>query len=168
MGNRANFVVIQNGLATAFEDQWAAVACTYDFACGPEHASEALKTYSETTELMDWAFAEAGYLIDFDSRLAIAFGMPHGDEDIFGDEELGSDFEELKAMEDPSVAKLKEGDYQGFLEGIAGVWKGWKLVWDQRGADAFAEHLQKKAISGIETAAASHPPDTAPAVFHQA
>ncbi|MEK7952172.1 hypothetical protein [Luteolibacter soli] len=71
-------------------------------------------------------------------------------------------------MEDPPVAKLQEGDYLGFLEGIAGGWKGWKLVWDQCGADAFAEHLQKKAISGIETASASHPTDIMAPVFHQA
>ena len=172
MGNRANFIVIKDGSATAFEDQWAALGCTYDFACGLEHAMDSLKEYTETTELMDWAFAEAGYLIDFDSRLAIAFGIPQGAEDVFDLEDLdadsASDFEELKAMEDPSVAKLHEGDHMGFLEGIAGGWKGWKIAWDERGVDAFAEHLKHKSISSIETAAASHPPDTQPPVFHQA
>ena len=57
MGNRANFVVIKDGSATAFQDQWAALGCTYDFACGLDHAMESLKEYTETTELMDWAFA---------------------------------------------------------------------------------------------------------------
>jgi hypothetical protein len=168
MGNRANFVIIRDGSATAFHDQWAALGCTYDFSCGVEQATAALKEYSETTELMDWAFAEAGYLIDFDSRVAIAFGVPHGAEDLFDDGDEDPDSEDLKAMEDPSVAKLHEGDYLGFLEGVAGGWKGWKLAWDDRGVDAFAEHLKQKGISGIETAAASHPPDTAPAVCHQA
>jgi hypothetical protein len=168
MGNRANFVVIKDGSATAFYDQWAALGCTHDFSCGVEQAVAALKEYTETTELMNWAFAEAGYLIDFDSRLAIAFGVPHGAEDLFDDEDEDPDFEDLKAAEDPSVAKLHEGDHLGFLEGIAGCWKGWRLTWDDRGVDAFAEHLQQNGISGIDTAAASHPPDTAPAVYHQA
>ena len=170
MGNRANFVVIKDGSATAFQDQWAALGCTYDFACGLDHAMESLKEYTETTELMDWAFAEAGYLIDFDSWLAIAFGIPQSAEDVFDDEDLvsDSDFEELKAMEDPSVTKLLEGDYLGFLEGIAGGWKGWRIAWDERGVDAFAEHLKQKGISSIETAPVSHPPDTTLAVSHQA
>jgi hypothetical protein len=168
MGHRANFVVIKDGSATAFQDQWAAMGCTYDFACGVEQSMEALKEYTETTELMDWAFAEAGYLIDFDSRLAIAFGVPHCAEDLFDAGDDDPDFEELKAAEDPSVAKLHEGDHLGFLEGIAAGWKGWKIAWDDRGVDAFAEHLKQKGISGIETVPASHPPDTVPAVLHQA
>ena len=61
-------------------------------------------------------------------------------------------------MEDPSVTKLLEGDYLGFLEGIAGGWKGWRIAWDERGVDAFAEHLKQNGISGIETPPASHPP----------
>jgi hypothetical protein len=171
MGNRANFVVIKDGSATAFEDNWAALGCTYDFACGLEHATEALSAYTETTGLMDWAFAEAGYLIDFDSQFAVAFGIPQGADEVFDDEELDLELGDLAdgdAMEDPSVAKLHEGDYLGFLEGIAGGWKGWKIAWDERGVDSFAEHLKQKGFSGIETAPASHPPDTSPAVFHQA
>ncbi|HEY1120514.1 MAG TPA: hypothetical protein VGE67_02905 [Haloferula sp.] len=168
MGHRANFVIIKDDSATAYYDQWAAMGCTYDFASGLEQATEALKEYSETTELMDWAFAEAGYLIDFDSRLAIAFGQPQGAEDLFDEGVEDPDFEELKAAEDPSVAKLREGNHLGFLQGIAGGWKGWKIAWDERGVDTFAEHLKQKGIRSIETAEASHPPDTTPAVFHQA
>ena len=168
MGHRANFVVIKDGTTTAYENQWAALGCTYDFSCGVEQAMEALKEYTETTELMDWAFAEAGYLIDFDSRLAIAFGQPQGAEDLFDEGDEDPDFEELQAAEDPSVAKLREGDHSGFLQGIAEGWKGWKLSWDERGVDAFAEHLKKKGITSIETAETSYPPDTTPAVFHQA
>ena len=68
MGHRANFVVIRNGEAKAYYDNWAAVGCIFSFAAGPDEACEAVSHYEPTNELMDWAFAEGGYLIDFDEK----------------------------------------------------------------------------------------------------
>ncbi len=76
MGHRANFVLIHDGEAIAFQDQWAALGSTYLFAEGPVAASAAIEAMEPTSELMDWAFAEAGYLLDFDERRAIVFGTP--------------------------------------------------------------------------------------------
>ncbi|MEM7353169.1 MAG: hypothetical protein AAF657_20410 [Acidobacteriota bacterium] len=86
MGHRANFVVIRNQQATAFYDQWAGLGCIYTFAEGPTKAVACLKATKETDELMDWAFAEGGYLIDFDNKLAMGFGSPFDEFDLY---ELG-------------------------------------------------------------------------------
>src|SRR5262245_1266263 len=100
MGHRANFVLIREGNALAYHDQWAALGSTWAFAGGPGEAVSAAELASPTTELLDWAFAEAGYLLDFDERLAVVFGYPEmgdfepsdlaGLEDLPGLEGLGS------------------------------------------------------------------------------
>jgi hypothetical protein len=159
MGHRANFVEINDGKATAFEDNWAGMGATYDFALGPEHATKAMKEYSPTDELMDWAFAEAGYLIDHDEKTAIGFGVPFGDDEVFDED----DDVELPE-EDPAMSKLQNEDYEGFLQAITECWPGWRLVWDERGVDAFSEYLSRRGINGIQCAESSHPPHTKPPV----
>ena len=155
MGHRANFVEIKNGEALAFEDNWAGMGAIYDFASGLEQATKALETYASTDELMDWAFAEAGYLIDHDEMTAIGFGVPFGADEFFDE---GDDLE--LPEEDPAISKLQTEDYEGFLQAISGEWPGWRLVWDERGVDAFSEHLSRRGINRIQCAEFSHPPET--------
>ncbi len=163
MGHRANFVAIKDGKATAYYDQWAAAGCTYMVAEGLNAASQALLDYEKTEGLMDWTSAEAGYLIDHDNMTAIIFGVPHVYDDFFDEDEA-----EGLPEEDPNILKLLEEDYLGFLEGIASGWKGWKIIWDDRGVDAFAEYLKERQIEGITNEAPSYPPETKPPVSHQA
>ena len=102
---------------------------------------------------MDWAFAEGGYLIDRDDRIAIVFG-PWMDP---------SDFEFDESDDDPeSDEDTPEFNAAQYLADIAPAWPGWKLVFDDRGVDAFAEHLRAKQISTIITQPVSHPPDVKP------
>ncbi len=163
MGHRANFVLIIDGKASAFHDQWAALGSTYSFAAGPEAARQAAQVSSQaTSELLDWAFAEAGYLIDFDMKKAIVFGMP---------EPLGLDDIEDVPPEafgglDGAEAALERGPAD-FLAAIAPKWKGWLLCWDERGVDAFSEHLHSRGISSIKCQPPSHRADCATA-SHQA
>jgi len=162
VGNRANFVEIKNGEAVAFEDNWAGMSATYDFASGLEQAIKALEAYNPTDGLMDWAFAEAGYLIDHDEKTAIGFGVPFGADEFFDE---GDDLEPPE--EDPAISKLQSGDYTGFLQAISGAWPGWRLVWDERGVDAFSAHLSRRGIKGIQCADHSYPPDTKPPIWVQ-
>lgn len=76
MGHRANFVLIHDAEGAAYHDQWAALGSTYAFAGGPADATAAAEAAEPTTELLDWAFAEAGFLLDFDEYVAIVFGQP--------------------------------------------------------------------------------------------
>src|SRR4051794_14228279 len=76
MGHRANFVLVRDGKATAYYDQWAALGSTYAFAGGPADATAAAEQAQPTKQLLDWAFAEAGFLVDFDDHVAIVFGYP--------------------------------------------------------------------------------------------
>ena len=144
MGHRANFIVIRDGKASAYFDQWAALGSTWAFAGGPNEAALAAEAAEPTTELLDWAFAEAGYLLDFDDRLAIVFGYP---ESIDPEELKGSDQESEAAEVD---AALLRGPLD-FLQAIAPRWKQWLLHWDDRGVDAFAAHLGRRGIRSIVT-----------------
>jgi hypothetical protein len=160
MGHRANFVSIRKGQAIAFQDQWAALGSTYLFAEGPEAASAAIEAMEPTSELMDWAFAEAGYLLDFDERRAIVFGTPEEVDLEFDDMgELGLEVtgDEIAAASELQSA-LRQGPL-GFLQCIAPRWSGWLLHWDDRGVDAFAEHLERRGIRTLTTQPPSHPAD---------
>ena len=152
MGHRANFVVVDNGNAKAYYDQWAALGCLHCFSAGPNDAMTMLADCESTNELMDCAFAEGGYLIDVDDRVAIVFG-PWIDESA-----LDFDASEGEA-DDEVIAEFDAGQY---LANIAEAWAGWKLIFDDRGVDAFAEYLQAKKISDITTQPVSHPADVRP------
>jgi hypothetical protein len=160
MGHRANFVVVRDGHARVYSDQWAGLGCAYFLADGPNKACETASGFEPADELMDWACAEGGYLIDFDEKKVITFGCPVDLEDFADGGEDGEEFGESE----PSFA---EGGLP-FLQHIAPNWVGWKLVWDERGVDAFAAHLKGRGITDIATQPESHPPDIEPPVEHQA
>lgn len=161
MGHRANFVVIRDGHARAYYDQWAAMGCVYSFASGPEEACAALSDCEPTEELMDWAFAEGGYLIDFDEKKAIVFGYP-ADSDAFADLD-GDSGEQLHELN----SAIERGGL-AFLQHVGPQWAGWKLVWDDHGVDAFAAHLKRRGITNLVVQPDSHPPDTATGIEYQA
>ncbi len=148
MGHKANFVVIQNGSAKAYQDNWAALGSLLLFAEGPDKATKILVDFESTTELLDWAFAEGGYLIDFDTNTAIIFDFP-GDED-----EL-----EFYGLDDSTDEQEFAPKY---LQKIASKWKGWKLFFDDRGVDAFTMYFNSKKIGEISCQPASHPAQIAP------
>jgi hypothetical protein len=104
VGHRANFVVLRDGSAVAFHDPWAALGSTWAFAAGPDEALSATAASEPTTELLDWAFAEAGYLLDFDRHEAIVFGYPEMVDFEFDSEEMGEfpadDVSSMKSTEE--------------------------------------------------------------------
>ena len=153
MGHRANFVLIEKGAAEAFHDQWAALGCTLMLEEGAAKLKrEVRQLFEPTTELMDWAFAEGGFLIDYDQKRCIAFGSP----DVDLDEMPEDDAEATRAL----VDAFYEG-WPSFVAHVAKGWQGFTLVWDERGVDAFAEHLAAAGIASIETQKPSAPRSTA-------
>ncbi|MGZ8219071.1 hypothetical protein [Methylomagnum sp.] len=156
MGQRANYVIIKDGQANAYFDNWGALGCAFILADGPEAATKAAEETEPTDELLDWAFAEGGFLIDYDQQKLIAFGLLDALDEEF-DEEFDDDTED----EDNEGEELTEysslDQWKTHLESIAGNWSGWLLTWDERGADAFALHLKQRGISNIKTQEASHP-----------
>lgn len=145
MGQRANFVIIRDGEAKGYYAQWGALGCVYEFAVGPEHATRSAEHFEPTTELLDWAFAEGGYLIDFDEKQAIAFGYTPDEMDFEDFEGIDEDqVNEAMALE----AALQEGP-EAFLKLIAPRWSGWLLHWDDRGVDAFSDHLKRRGIRSV-------------------
>jgi len=156
MGHRANFVVIEEGAAKVFYDQWGAMGCLYAFAGGPDSAVEAVAEMEEAAELMEWAFAEGGYLIDRDRKAAIVFGTTFDEIEAFDDldDDVATPMREVNAAMDAGP--------RGFLEHVASAWPGWKLTWDDRGTDAFSAHLRSRGIATIATQPDSHPSTTEP------
>ncbi|MCI5219549.1 MAG: hypothetical protein D3914_10270 [Candidatus Electrothrix sp. LOE2] len=151
MGHRANFVVIQNSSTKAYWDNWAALGSLYSFAAGPDEAIKFLTDFKPTTELLDWAFAEGGYLLDFDASTAIIFGFPIDE----------AEFEFFGLKESPDDEQTEEF-MSKYLQEIASKWTGWKLIFDDRGVDAFASYLQLKNIKEIKWQPASHPTNISP------
>jgi hypothetical protein len=156
MGHRANYVIVERGEDRAYYDQWGALGSTLVLADGPDVARQTAETCEATDELLDWAFAEAGYLLDYDERRCIVFSMPEPP-----DPELREalDEDELQKLERLSAA-LEQGE-ESFLKRVAPAWTGWILVWDDRSVDAFAEHLAARSITAIKTQPPSHPTDSA-------
>lgn len=97
---------------------------------------------------MDWAFAEAGFLIDYDERVCIAFGMPDVDVDDVPDEYQT----DVRSTVDAFRAGWSE-----FVRHIEKGWRGYTMIWDDRGVDVFAAHLARRKITSIKTAKPSHP-----------
>jgi hypothetical protein len=164
MGHRANFIVVQNGQAKAYQDSWAALGCTYQFAEGPAAAMRAADGFAEVSELMDWAFAEGGYLLDFDEKAAIVFGYPEIGAELadFGDLEDLEGLEDIAAQAQGEALAIDQALQESpleFLKVIAPRWSGWLLQWDDRGVDAFASHLKRRGIDSVSLPPPAHPPD---------
>lgn len=174
MGHRANFVIVRDGAAEAFFDQWAGLGCAFAVADGVESAEAAARQSDPTDELLDWSFAEGGYLIDHDEHVLIVFGEL--DDMSVEFEEFSAEFEgeeESVAFDDDSDAEsADESDadddedessavrFRKLFDEIAPHWHGWLLRWDERGVDAFAEHLQRRGIDDIRFQPPSHPDET--------
>ena len=156
MGHRANFVVIRDSAARAFHDQWAGLGCAFVLEDGPKVAVSEAQKLTPTEELLEWCWAEGGYLIDFDQKVLLAFGSLESDCDLDGEDGANDDIDD-ESEDMPEVDSALE--VRAFLLKIASKWKGWLLRWDDRGVDAFAEHLKSRQIGGIRTQTPSHPPN---------
>jgi hypothetical protein len=149
MGHRANFVLIKDGKAKAFYDNWAAPSCSLSLMEGAKRLENSVpKLYKSVDELMDWAFAEGGFLIDYDERICIAFGTPDVDLENIPKDYRGG----IQASVDAFLA-----GWEAYVRSMEEVWRGYTMIWDDRGVDAFAEHLKRRAITTIKTQKASHP-----------
>lgn len=155
MGHRANFVLIRDGKAKAYYDHWGALACTLSLEEGAKKLEKSVpKLYERVDELMDWGFAEAGFLIDYDERVCIAFGMPDVDMDDMP--------EEYQEQVQRPIDALHEG-WESFVRYIEKGWLGYSMIWDSRGVDAFAAHLERRKITAVKTAEPSAPKEYATA-----
>ncbi|PCC69008.1 hypothetical protein SAMN02745121_05659 [Nannocystis exedens] len=137
MGHRANFVVIEHRVARVFADQWAALECALVLQEGPAASRKWVEALEEAGGLMPSGFAEAGFLLDFDEVVMMGFG------------DVGADLQSLDEESAACAAALNR-DPAKYLRHVARVWPGWKLIWDERGLAAFAKHLRKRDIEGID------------------
>jgi hypothetical protein len=155
MGHRAHCIVIKNHQAVAYYDQWAGLGCAFGIADGPEAAVAYLDQFQTTNQLLSWALAEGGYLLDFDEHRVIVFGSLDPELDELDEVDEGS----LSVKLDPENSDHESHmpNFRSFFESIASQWRGWILCHDERGVDAFADHLARRGILSIETPPPSHP-----------
>ncbi len=134
MAQRADFVIVKKGKATAYFDKWGDLGCLSAFADGPESALE-FTSHMKKISKLDAVFAEGGYLLDFDQKIAIVFGSPVLDDDFD---------EQAKQINDA----LGESEL-AYLNYVANVWTGWKLTWDYAGVESFVKYLKEQEITAI-------------------
>ncbi len=132
MGHRANYVIVRDGSAQAFRSQWGAMSCLGVLGEGPDRAEASARDNDPEEQLMDWCWAEGGYLIDYDQRVCLAFGHPPEPTD-----------------DDKETWVRANG--ASYLKRIASNWPRWRLVLDCRGVDAFVEHLRRRGIEKHRT-----------------
>lgn len=155
MSERANYVIIRDGVAKAYYAPWGALSCLYVFASGPVEASICASIYPEDSRLLRWDIADAGYLIDFDQKRAIVFGSTYSNpEEIERNEKIIRELELINCAFKTSPMK--------YLQCIAPQWSGWLISWDSRCIDAFSTYLQQNGIDTI-----SYDPPFQPPIFQR-
>jgi hypothetical protein len=144
MGHRANYVLIKNGKAKAYEDHWGALACLFAINGGPKSVEDSMKGNEKTTELMEWCWAEGGFLLDHDKKRLVTFGYV----DFDPDEAEGIPPDVVKAI---NAFIDAANEPQTLFAHVSKKWKGWTLEWNEAGTDAFAAHLASRGIKSIKT-----------------
>ncbi|MFN3988606.1 MAG: hypothetical protein ACK4KV_24290, partial [Rhodocyclaceae bacterium] len=102
------------------------------------------------------------FILEPAKSLLIVFGEFIDAEDFEDDDvevEQGEDDVEYDESEPTFDLEKEAADARAFLEQIHPAWPGWTLRWDQRGADAFSDHLRARSLTTIATPAPSHPDD---------
>lgn len=115
MGQRANFVIVENNKSRIYYSHWEAEHTPNILAQGLEFCEKYFKEFTEDGWIMDNAFAEGGILIDKDKFNILIFG--------------GSD-----TAYTPALQRL-------YCKYIAKIWKGWNIKWCDKGNVDFAEYL---------------------------
>lgn len=117
MGERANFVLVENGHTTIFYHKWWAYKTDRILAQGLSFCEQLFKDKcTEEFCLMNNAWADGGLLIDKDQKKAL----------IFGGDDMGST---------PALQRL----YRQYLR--ATNWVNWDIQWCYYGIVDMAEHL---------------------------
>lgn len=118
MGQRANFVIVENGKRSLYYDHWCANRIDTELFWGPEIAIEFVKLTESVVEPDGWLdeiWCEGGAVINVDSQELLWFGG----EDIEYDVEMRRTHDRMMKTQ----------------------WPGWKLVWACEGICEIAEYL---------------------------
>jgi len=150
MGHRANVVIIRDGIAKAYFDNWGALAVIPWFTLGPVKASkEFIETFVETDKLFDWEWAEGGGIIDFDQQFALIWGPLENEEDEREDVEV-IETEQSLLKKYGSPEQREDAPDLEYLKTIKPQWIGWELCFaDLAGVNAISAYLKKYEYSNI-------------------
>jgi hypothetical protein len=78
MGDRANYLIVQDGKLSVFFANWGGPTVPRDVKDGPQACERCIRDQEpvESNELLDFAYMEGGVALDKDQRRALIFGGP--------------------------------------------------------------------------------------------
>ena len=115
MGQRANYVVVEEDGWKLYYSHWAGSTADRDLFWGPEHTLEFVRDQDPTSSWLDEVWCEGGALIDTVGKALLWFGG----EDIRGD----------VARHRLTLALMRR------------IWSGWSVHWAFEGLGAIADYL---------------------------
>lgn len=152
MGSRANYVIIRKGKVTAHYEHWGADGVLDAALDGPRKCEQMATSGEEVDELMDWAYCEGGYLLDFDRKQALFFGygeVPSQVVESLGNPDGKDDEDDEDAPPELPAARKR--------------WSGWQIRFASHGVDDFSSYLEQVRLTGqIKTQPRRPPPPSPP------
>jgi hypothetical protein len=115
MGQRANYVVVDNGGWQLYYSHWAATTADRDLFWGPAHTLAFVRAQQDTRSWLDDVWCEGGALIDLERRALL----------WFGGEDIRFDLPRHRV----TLALMRR------------IWSGWDVHWAFEGLGAFADYL---------------------------
>jgi hypothetical protein len=74
LGNRANYVIVENGQSHIFYSRWGALTVPSVMLSGPEATLEYIRQLTPDQQLLDSVWAEGGVLVNVDTHHALFWG----------------------------------------------------------------------------------------------
>jgi len=120
MGQRANYVLVEEGGWSLFYSHWAANTIDRDLIWGPDHAIAFVRAQQPTAEWLDDVWCEGGALVDLPRRLLL----------LFGGEDIRFDVLSHRL----TLALMRR------------AWQGWEVRWAFEGLGDVVDYLGPRAL----------------------
>lgn len=115
MGNRANYVLIENGQAQIYFSRWGAIHIPKVVLSGPEATIDYVRSLTPYDSLLDRVWAEGGMLLDLDKHRLLFWG--------------GEDIASHPYLRRPFLAVLPR------------LWPRWSVAWSMFGVADLAQAI---------------------------
>jgi hypothetical protein len=125
MGDRANYVIVENGQAQIFFSRWGALTIPSVLLSGPERTMEYIRQLTPEESLLDDVWAEGGVLVDVDTQRALFWG--------------GDRIAIRPYLRRPLLAALSL------------LWPGWSIYWAQFGVADLARSIGWEVSRVLDT-----------------
>ena len=114
MSDPAVYVFVRDGHATVHYDKYGKWGVVYNFV-----SAKTARKYGGSAPEVDWIndCAEAGFLLNYDSKHAVVFGQKF--------------YEESTEPVNKKIDELLDVGSEKYLDYIRPRWQGWTIEWDE-------------------------------------